>query len=113
MNDHPTNNPGRDPDSGGGRISSQRRDLANIALETVAIGRTIERLSKLVDRVPSTRRQLEILLACDQIAQLRSTVEATEMHLREVAGDTRVEMHVVPRKVGLLDRFAHWILGDA
>ncbi len=111
MNDHPTNNAVGDPDSSGGRISSQRRDLVNIALQIIAAGRTVERLSKLVDKIPSTRRQLEIVVACDEIAQCRANIEATEMHLRDVATDTRIEMHVIPRKLGLMERMSRWLLG--
>ena len=99
-------------DSDGGRISSHRRGLANIALEIVASGHTVERLSKLVDKVPSTRRRLEILRACDQIAENRARIEATEKHLREVAGDTSVEMHVIKRKRTLLTILENWLFGE-
>lgn len=113
MNDDGTNNAERDIDSSGGRISSHRRDLANIALEIVAVGRTVERLSKLVDKVPSSRRNLEILSACDEIAVSRSTIEVTESHLREVAQDTRVEMYAVARKKTLIQRLDHWLFGES
>lgn len=111
MHDHPTNHDGRDPDSSGGRISSQRRDLANIALKIIAAGHTVERLSKLVDKIPSARRRLEILVACDEIAILRETIEATENHLREVAEDTRIEMHVIKRELTFLQRLERWLMG--
>ena len=99
-------------DSSGGRISSQRRHLADIAIKTVTIGSTIERLSKLVDRIPSNRRQLEILVACDQIAALRESVRETEMHLRDVATDTHEERYVVPKRLTWMERLSRFLIGD-
>ncbi len=98
LNDQPPHNAERDADSSGGRISSHRRDLTNIALEIIAAGHIVERLSKLVDKAPSPRRRLEILRACDEIAEHRAHIEATEKHLREVAEDTKIEHFVVTRR---------------
>lgn len=112
MNGDGTHNAVGDADSDGGRISSHRRDLANIALEIVAAGRAVERLSKLVDKVPSARRKLEILCACDEIAETRAHIEATEIHLREVAEDTHVETFVVKRKRSLLKWLDRLIFGE-
>lgn len=112
MNDRPPHNAERDVDSGGGKISSHRRDLCNIALEIVAAGHIVERVSKLVDKVPSPRRRLEILRACDEIAEHRSHIEATEKHLREVAEDTKIEFFPVPRRRSVIKWIDHWLFGE-
>lgn len=109
MNDNANND---ERDSSGGRISSHRRGLTDIALATVATGNTIARLAKLVDRIPSARRRLEILVACDEIATLRATIEAAEMHLREVADDVREERYVTAPKPSWVDRTLRFLLGD-
>lgn len=109
MNDDATNNVDRDRDSSGGRISSQRRSLANIALEIVAAGHAVERLSKLVDKVPGPRRRLEILRACDEVAALRDSIEGTEKHLREVGEDTQVLTYTLTRPRSVLAWIENWL----
>ncbi len=95
-------------DTYGGRISTQRRDLANISLQALAVGRSIEGLSRLIDRVPSPRRSVEILDACDAIARFRYKIKVTEMALRGVAIDPSA---MKSSRAGILARFWNWLFG--
>ncbi len=97
-------------DSYGGRISAERRDLANIALQAIAVGRSIEGFSRLIDRVPSPRRSVEILDACDAIARFRYKIKVTEMALRGVALEPMADKRT--RRGGVLARLWIWVFGE-
>jgi len=70
-----------------GRASSHRRNLLNVASETARVAVLIAEGARLVDRLPGTDRQVEILGVCDEIRELIESMSRTEEHLRAEAGN--------------------------
>lgn len=87
MNEQPTNHVERNHDSSGGRISQDRRDVTNRALDLLAIGETLARVAKNLDKAEPDRRRASLFAVVDELAILRENLRGTEDLLRMIAAN--------------------------
>lgn len=98
MNEHPTNHVERDPDSGGGRISQDRRLLTNVGLAGKASFEDLLGVAKIIDRASPDSRRAALYASCDKLEGLIPTLRDTAELLRDIA--VRGVFPLEPSKVG-------------